>query len=118
MKPTLAKLLIENGIIRYGTVFEVYHNTKGISGQYDSTILDSFRLIGAQSIGEWVYFVTLGSDNNQHRIRCDYVISVDGMPISRLAESHSFNENGEDVKTVRRGRRKKILEEDEDDDYE
>ena len=107
MKTKLARIFIEKNIISRGTVFEAYYKTKGISGQCNADVLGSFKLIGAQSIGEWIYFNTIGPDNNQYRLRCDDVLSVDGMPIKRVAESHQLDEEGEEHQFLRRGRRRK-----------
>lgn len=117
MKPKLARVFIKNGIIQKGTVFESYYNTKGISGQCDTAIRGSFKLIGAQSVGDWIYFNTIGPESKQYRLRCDYVISLDGMPLRRVAESHQLTEDGEDHQFIRRGRRRKEdIDDDEEDD--
>ena len=107
MKSKLARVFIEKSIITRGTVFEAYYNTKGISGQCNATVLESFKLIGAQAIGDWIYFNTTGPDNVVHRFRCDEIISLDGMPIKRVAESHQLTEDGEEHQFIRRGRRRK-----------
>jgi hypothetical protein len=108
MKAKLARILIERGVIQRGSMLEAYHNTKGISCQCDASVLASFRLIGAQATKEWVFFETIIPDTKERqRIRCDQIISLDGMPLDRIAESQQLTEDGEDAKlNSRRGRRK------------
>ncbi len=44
--------------------------------------------------------------NEQHRIRCDYIESLDGMLIKRIAESQQLTENGEEVRSIHHRKRK------------
>ena len=112
MKTKLARVFIERKIIQHGSILEAYYNTKGISGQLDSSVIGSFKLAGAQAVGDWVYFDTVGPDNARYRIRCDSVVSLDGMPLERIAESHQLTLDGdESLANYRRGRRKRIEEE-------
>lgn len=113
MQPKLARTFIERKIIQQGSVFEARYNTRGISGQFDAMVVGSFRLIRATAIGDWVYFDTIGPEDVQYRIRCDTVFSLDGMPLERIAESHQLTIDGEEsVSNSRRGRRKKVEEDD------
>jgi hypothetical protein len=107
MKSKLARVLIEKGVIQKGTILEAYHSARGLSGQYDAAIPASFKLIGAQAVGEWVYFNAIGPDDEQCRIRCDYIIALDSMPINRVIESLQLTENGDDVAPRRNRRRNK-----------
>jgi hypothetical protein len=107
MRNNLAKVFIQKGIIRRGSVFECWYSTKGISGQCDASVLGSFKLIGAQSVGDWVYFNTIGPDDKQYRIRSDLVKTIDGMTAKNVAESHQLTEDGDDYQFIRRGRRRK-----------
>ncbi len=95
MHANLARTFIERKIIQKGTMVEAYYHTKGISGQFDSSVLGTFRLIGAQSIGDWIFFDTIGPNDIRYRIRCDNVVSLDGMPVNRIAASHQLNETGD-----------------------
>ena len=111
MKSKLARVFIEKSIIQKGSIIEAYHSVKGISGQYDAAVLSSFRLTGAKAVGEWVYFDAIDDDKQECRIRCDYVMSLDGMPVGRIAESHHLTEDGDErISNARRGRRKKQFE--------
>jgi len=107
METKLARILIERGVIQRGTVLEAYYSTKGISCQCNASVLGTFRLVGAQATKDWVYFETFMPDTtNQYRIRCDYVISLDGMPLQRIAEAQQLTQDGEVVKSnSRRGKR-------------
>lgn len=106
MKSKLARVLIERGVIQRGTILEAYHNTKGISCQCDTEVLGRFRLIGAQATRDWVFFETIIPETKeQHRLRCDQIISLDGMPVDRIAESQQLNEDGEVKANSRRGRK-------------
>ena len=107
MKTTLARVFIEKSIITRGTVFEAYYNAKGISGQCNAEVIGKFKLTGAQMVGDWIYFNTIDYDKNTYRLRCDAVLSLDGMPVKRVAESHQLTEDGVDHKFIRRGRRRK-----------
>jgi hypothetical protein len=112
MQAKLARTFIERKIIQRGTVFEAHYSTKGISGQFDTSVVGSFRLVGAKSVGEWVYFDTIGPEDARFTIRCDSVVSLDGMPLQRIAESHQLTIDGDDiVSNSRRGRRRKPEEE-------
>lgn len=106
MKPKLARVLIEKGVIQKGTILEAYHSARGLSGQYDAALPASFKLIGAQAVGEWVYFNALGPDDEQCRIRCDYIIALDSMPLSRVIESLQLTVDGDEA-APRRNRRRK-----------
>ncbi len=118
MKAKLAKILIEKNIIRKETVFEALYNSKGISCQLDTSVKGSFKLVGAQSIGDWVFFDTIGPDTTtQTRIRCDSVISLDGMSVRRVAESHLLTLEGEPI-IPKRGRRFKLPYGFDYDDYD
>jgi hypothetical protein len=110
MKTKLARVLIERRVIQHGSVFEAYYNARGISCQCDSAVLGAFKLIGAKATKDWVFFETLGPDQARYMLRCDYIISLDGMPLSRIAESHQLTEDGEEAKPNRRGRRKRLDE--------
>lgn len=104
----LARVLIERKILQKGSIIEAYYSTKGISGVCDASVLGTFKLNGAKATQEWVFFDTIGPEDKPFRIRCDYIISLDGMPIARIAESHQLTEAGEPViPASRRGRKKK-----------
>ena len=118
MNSKLARVFIDRGIVSKGSIFEAYYNTKGISGQRNSRILGKFKLIGAQQVGEWIYFNTINDEKEIHRLRCDAIQSLDGMPIKRVAESHQLTEEGENHMFIRRGRRRKEDIEYYDDDEE
>lgn len=94
MKSKLAKILIEKGIIKKGIALEVNYTTKGISCTNNVPVKGRFVLNGASLIKEWVYFTVVGPNNEILKIRCDQVLSLDGMPIKRVAQSHHLDENG------------------------
>lgn len=116
MKTKLARVFIERRIIQRGSVFEAYYSTKGISGQFDTAVVGSFKLIGAQAAGDWVYFDTIGPDDSRHRIRCDSIITVDGMPLDRITESHQLTLDGDEAASNSRRGRRKVKEEEDDND--
>lgn len=94
MKSNLAKILIEKGIIRKGIALEANYTTKGISCTNNVPVKGRFILNGASSIKDWVFFTVIGPNNENLKIRCDQVLSLDGMPIKRVAESHQLDVNG------------------------
>lgn len=111
MQSKLARILIERGVIQNGTILDAYYNTRGISCRCDAAILGRFRLIGAQATKDWVYFETIIPDTTErYRIRCDYIIALDGMPLERVAESQQLTIDGEVRASSRRGRRKVLVE--------
>lgn len=103
MKSKLARILIERGVIQRGTMMEAYYNTKGISCLCDTEVLGTFRLVGAQATKDWVYFETIIPDTKEpYRLRCDQIISLDGMPMVRISEAQQLNEDGDETKKRKR----------------
>lgn len=88
MTPILAKTMIQKGIIRQGTMLDAYENVKGISGQCDASQRISVAVVSAHSDGEWIFFETIGADKVKRRLRCDFVCSLDGMAVDRVAMAH------------------------------
>jgi len=94
MESRLAKALIKSGVIRQGTVLEAYRSARGLSCITDSYALTSYKVLGASVSGEHVYFDVASSPSDRCRIRSDYVMSVDGMAIKRVAAAHQLREDG------------------------
>ena len=108
MNPNLAKMLVQRGVIRQGTVLEAYQSAKSLSCVYDSFAISRYVVLGASTSGEWVYFNVASDATERHRIRCDFVSSIDGMEIERVAAAHQLREDGSVIKpTSRRGRGKR-----------
>lgn len=109
MNPNLAKILIQRGIIRQGTVLEAYQKAKSLSCVYDSYSMSRYVVLKATASGEWVYFLVASGRKAQQRIRCDYVANIDGMAIERVAAAHQLCMDGSViVSSSRRGRKKEV----------
>lgn len=108
MNANLARVLVQKGIIRQGTIIEAYQSARGLSCQCDSHKLTEFVVVKATASNGYVYFDAVsGREEQKSRIRCDYVATIDGMEIKRVAASHHITEDGEPIKvSTRRGRRR------------
>lgn len=105
MQSNLARALVARGIIRAGSMIEAYKKVRSLSCSRDARVVGSFLVKKAVAIDGLVFFDT-AADGEHHRIPCTEVVSVDGMPIFRLAISHHLNLEGESLKRARRrGRR-------------
>src|SRR3569832_2050282 len=105
MNANLAKVLVQRGVIRQGTVLEAYQSARGLSCSCDSYALTSYVVIGASAAGDHVFFDVLASQTTRQRLRNDYIASIDGMAIKRVAEAHQMQEDGTPVSGSRRGRK-------------
>ena len=94
MNTRLAKTLVKNGVIRRGTVLEAYQSARGLSCITDSYALTSYRVLGASATEAYVYFDVVSSPTERCRIRSDYVVSIDGMAIKRVAAAHQLRDDG------------------------
>jgi len=115
MNTQLAKTFVQRGVIRQGTIIEAYQSAKGLSCVCDSYALTRYVVLKASVIRnlheEWVCFEVASSAKDRHRVRCDYVASIDGMAIKRVAEAHQLNEDGSSMNvSPARGRRKPAAE--------
>lgn len=110
MDTNLAKILVRRGVIRQGTVLEAYQTAKGLSGVCDSFEMKRYIVVGASTSGAFVYFTVASSATERQRIRCDFVVSLDGMMIERVASAHQLREDGSEIKAkARRSRTKRPL---------
>lgn len=107
MDANLAKILVQRGVVRQGTVLEAYQTAKGLSGVCDSFEMKRYIVLGASTSGDWVYFTVASSQTERQRIRCDFVASIDGMAIERVATAHQLREDGSEIKTTTRRSRTK-----------
>lgn len=112
MKTNLAKVLVQRGVIRQGTVLEAIQSAKGLSCVCDSYTESRYVVLGASATEDWVYFNVASSKTERQRVRCDFITGIDGMAIERVAAAHQLHVDGSPiVPTSRRGRtRKKIKE--------
>jgi hypothetical protein len=110
MHSKLARALIERGVIQPNTVLQVYQSAKGLSCVCDSYALTDYKVLGAKAIGEYVFFEVETTDSapQRQRVRSDYVVSVDGMAINRVAAAHQLQENGSPIQRASRRRRKPV----------
>ena len=111
MEPVLAKILVQRGVIRQGTVVEAVQIAKGLSGVVCDAFATKRYVVLAASVSEgWVYFAVASSPTERHRIRCDFVRSIDGMDIERVATAHQLRKDGSEIKSKpRRSRTKRSL---------
>jgi hypothetical protein len=112
MKSSLARKLIEKGVIRQGTVFEAYHSSKGLSCTDSSRVVGRFAVSAAkQNTDKTIYLEAISEDGKSiKRFSAEDVISLDGMEIVRLLKIYDVSEDGVDmVPAKRRGRKPKSL---------
>lgn len=110
MNSNLARVLLSKGVIRQGTVVDLYHNVRGLSCVCNATVIASFVVIGARLQNQtWMVFDALDPEQKSCQIRSERIIKIDGMMIERVARSHNLNlDGGELTKPSQRGRRKKL----------
>lgn len=106
MNANLAKVLVQRGVIRQGTVLEAYQSARGLSCICDSYALTSYVVVGASATGDHVYFDVLASQTDRQRLRSDYIASIDGMAVKRVAAAHQLQEDGHPIAASRRGRKR------------
>ena len=106
MNANLARILVQRGVIRQGTVVEAYQSAKGLSCLCDSYALTSYVVIGATASSDHVYFDVLVSQTDRQRLRNDYIASIDGMAVKRVAAAHQLQEDGHPIAASRRGRKR------------
>jgi hypothetical protein len=110
MDTQLAKVFVQRGIIRQGTIIEAYQSARGLSCVCDSYAYMRYVVLKARAVRiqheEWVYFDVISSRKEQRSVRCDYVACIDGMAIERVAGAHQLNPDGSAI--VTRGRHKSI----------
>ena|ERR1051325_5889842 len=97
MQAKLARVLVQRGIIQRGTLIEAYQSAKGLSGICDSHKLMTYAVIGAKASQTAVTFETIGSDKQPYRVPCEFVCTLDGMDISRVAAAHQLTMEGDDI---------------------
>lgn len=108
METNLAKVLVQRGVIRQGTVLEAIQSAKGLSCVCDSYTESRYVVLGASATDDWVFFQVASSKTERHRVRCDYITGIDGMAIERVAAAHQLHTDGSPiVPTSRRGRTRK-----------
>lgn len=97
MNAKLARLFVQRGIIRQGTIIEAYQRAKGLSGICDSHKLMIYAVVGAKATDDAVTFETIGSDKQRYRVPCEFVRTLDGMDVGRVAASHYLTEEGNEL---------------------
>lgn len=102
MKAKLARALVQRGVIRQGTVLEAYQSAKSLAGICDSHKSMTYVVLGAKATTETVTFEVIGADRVRYRVPCDFVQTLDGMKVDRVAASHHLTEDGEDAVKKRR----------------
>ena len=115
MHMMLAKKLIEKGAIRQNTEFEAYYNTHGLSCIADARTIGVFRIRKA-SISKHqdkVIFEGMIDESSQpYYFTNEEIITLDGMPPTRLASIYNLTSQGEEeIKSKRRGRKPRLTEE-------
>jgi hypothetical protein len=64
-------------------------------------------VLAATATDEFVFFEAVSSSTERQCVRSDYVASIDGMAIKRVAAAHQLQENGLPVvPPSRRGRKR------------
>lgn len=110
MEANLAKVLVQRGVIRQGTVLEAIQSAKGLSCVCDSYTESRYVVLGASTTDDWVYFNVAVSKTERQRVRCDYITGIDGMATERVAAAHQLHTDGSPiVPTSRRGRTRKRI---------
>jgi hypothetical protein len=109
MNSNLAHVLLTRGVIRQGTVIDLYHNVRGLSCSCNATVMGSFVIVGARLRDHtWMVFDTLDHEQNPCQIQAEQIIKIDGMLVERIAISHNLTlTGGELARRSQRGRRKK-----------
>jgi hypothetical protein len=108
MKSALARVLLTKGVIRQGTVIEAYQNVRGLSCIRNASVVAAFVIARACLLnGVQIVFDSIGPDQAPCRLPSEHVISLDGMPIERIASSHNLTLDGAELTMRRRGRRRK-----------
>ena len=107
MEPVLAKILVQRGVIRQGTVLEAMQSAKSLSGVCNSFALRRYVVLSATSSEGWVYFTVASNQEERHRVRCDFVSTIDGMAIERVATAHQLRSDGSEIKSKPRRSRTK-----------
>jgi hypothetical protein len=102
MQAKLARVFVQRGIIRQGSIIEAYQSAKGLSGICDSHKLMTYAVLGAKATDSVVTFETIGSDKQRYRVPCEFVQTLDGMDIGRVAESHRLTDDGDEIPKKRR----------------
>ena len=113
MDTQLAKIFVQRGIIRQGTIIEAYQSARGLSCVCDSYAYLRHVVLKARAVRhldeEWVYFDVINHRKERRSVRCDYVASIDGMAIERVAGAHQLNSDGSTMSPpVGRIRRKHV----------
>ena len=111
MDTQLAKVFVQRGIIRQGTIIEAYQSARGLSCVCDSYAYMRYVVLQARAVRtgdeEWIYFDVISSQKERRSVRSDYVTCVDGMAIERVAGAHHLKPDGSVMVTpTPRGRRK------------
>ena len=118
MHTQLAKKLIEVGAIRENTEFQAHYRAHGLSCISNSLLIGTFLLKKAifSNSQQKVFFEgSIGDATEVYRFSDKEILSLDGMPIERVAEIYDLYENGEEKKKAkRRGRKPKNQKEIED----
>jgi hypothetical protein len=107
MEPNLAKILVQRGVIRQGTVLEAVQSAKGLSGVCDALALKRYVVLSASVSDGWVFFKVASNPEERQRIRCDVVSSIDGMLIERVTTAHQLRSDGSEIKAKPRRTRSK-----------
>lgn len=106
MNSKLARTLVQRGIIRQGTILEAFQSAKSLAGVCDSHKLMTYAVLGAKATSDTVTFETIGTDREKYRVPCEFVQTIDGMKIKRVAASHELDEDGNVVAVKRRRKTK------------
>jgi hypothetical protein len=108
MQPALAKILIDNQVIKEKTLVEAYHMARGLSCTENSNVLGTFAIIKAIRRDDKIFLQGFNEDNAIKEIDVENVISVDGMDEARLAKAFMFSTDGSKLFSgKRRGRKPK-----------
>jgi len=97
MNAKLARALVQRGVIRQGTIIEAYQSARGLSCVCDSHKLMTFAVVAAKAANDAVAFETIGTDQVRYRIPSEFVQTLDGMMVKRVAASHRLTEDGNEL---------------------
>lgn len=108
MQAELARILIENKVIKEHTLVEAHYFAKGLSCAENSKVLGTFAIIKAIKRDDKIFLQGFNESNTPKEIDVEDVISVDGMDEARLARAFMFSAEGKKItEGKRRGRKPK-----------
>ena len=110
MNEKLAESLIEVGVLIPGVEVEVHYHAKGLSGNIDTPVIESFfiRKVLRTSSGKYLFDCSSTVAERMHRFDASNILKIDGMEPARIADVYNLKPNGDPKKRGnKRGRKNK-----------